>query len=60
MLNGIHAVTVAGCVVILAMTLYTWRSSGWIDFKSIGIVALIITLVVLQRMARSRVDIERE
>lgn len=53
-INGIHAVTVAGCLLIIGMTIYSWRVSGRIDFGSIGVVILIFSLVALQRVARKR------
>lgn len=50
--DAIHAVTVAGCLLIIGMTIFSWRASGRIDFGSIGVVILIVSLVALQRVAR--------
>ncbi|HUF18172.1 MAG TPA: hypothetical protein VMS12_09045 [Thermoanaerobaculia bacterium] len=50
--DTIHAVTVAGCLVIIGLTIYNWRTSGRVDFGSIGVVVLIFVLVALQRLAR--------
>ena len=56
-LNTIHALTLAGCLLILAMTVYSWRASGRLDRGSIAIVVLIVALVGLQRLAhRQRSD----
>ena len=55
-LNIIHTVTIAGCVLILAMTLYGWSTHGRLDLGSIAIVALIVALVTLQRITHRQRD----